>query len=76
MVNIENIKEIMEENNIEINCENMEEKTFLELGIDSVDMMMMIFSIKEKYQIDFIINRENTIEHLLTLINKEINNKK
>lgn len=76
MVNIEIIKEIMEENNIEVNCEAIEGKTFVELGIDSVDMMMMIFSIKEKYQIDFMINRENTIQQLIEIVNKEIKNKK
>lgn len=76
MINIKEIKEIMEENNIEVNSEDIGEKTFRELGIDSVDMMMMIFAIKEKYQIEFMINRENTVNQLILVVNKEIENKK
>ena len=76
MINIKEIKEIMEEKNIEVNSEDIGEKTFRELGIDSVDMMMMIFAIKEKYQIEFMINRENTVNQLILVVNKEIENKK
>ena len=76
MINIKEIKEIMEENNIEVTGEEIGEKTFRELGIDSVDMMMIVFSIKEKYQIDFMINKENTINQLILVVNKEIENKK
>ena len=76
MINIKEVKEIMQENNIDVTSEEIGEKTFKELGIDSVDMMMMIFAIKEKYQIDFMINRENTINQLIFAVNKEIENKK
>ena len=76
MINIKEVKEIMQENNIDVTSEEIGEKTFKELGIDSVDMMMMIFAIKEKYQIDFMINRENTINQLIFVVNNEIENKK
>lgn len=74
-MNIEELKEIIEENNIDINYDGMEEKTFSELGIDSVDLMMIIFAIKDKYGIDFMMNRENTIKNLIDVVNREIKNK-
>lgn len=74
-MNIEELKEIMEENNISVNYENMEEKTFEELDLDSVDLMMIIFSIKDKYAIDFMINRGNTVKNLMDIVNREIENK-
>lgn len=74
-MNIEELKEIIEENNIDINYDGMEEKTFPELGIDSVDLMMIIFAIKDKYGIDFMMNKENTIKNLIDVVNREIKNK-
>lgn len=74
-MNIEELKEIIEENNIDINYDGMEEKTFSELGIDSVDLMMIIFAIKDKYGIDFMMNKENTIKNLIDVVNREIKNK-
>ena len=74
-MNIEDLKEIIEENNIDINYEGMEGKTFSELGIDSVDLMMIVFAIKDKYDIDFMMNRENTIKNLIDVVNREIKNK-
>lgn len=75
-MNIEELKEIMEENNIDVNYDNMENKTFEELDLDSVDLMMIIFSIKEKYGIEFIMNRGNTVKDLIDRVNREIENKK
>lgn len=75
-MNIEELKEIMEENNIDVNYDNMENKTFEELDLDSVDLMMIIFSIKEKYGIEFIMNRGNTVKNLIDRVNREIENKK
>ena len=74
-MNIEELKEIREENNISVDYENMEEKTFEELDLDSVDLMMIIFSIKDKYGIDFMINRGNTVKNLIDIVNREIENK-
>lgn len=74
-MNIEELKEIIEENNIDINYDGMEEKTFSELGIDSIDLMMIIFAIKDKYGIDFMMNKENTIKNLIDVVNREIKNK-
>ena len=75
-MNIEELKEIMEENTIDVNYDNMENKTFEELDLDSVDLMMIIFSIKEKYGIEFIMNRGNTVKDLIDRVNREIENKK
>lgn len=76
LINKEKIIEMMKDNNIDIDYDiDMNNKSFEELGLDSVDLMMLSFSIKEEYKVDFMINRSNTMEHMIEVVNREINSK-
>lgn len=67
------IIEIMKDNDINIEYENIENRTFEELGIDSVDLMMVIFGIKTKYNIDLAPDKNITIQQMVDRINENLN---
>ena len=66
------IIEIMKDNDINIEYENIENRTFEELGIDSVDLMMVIFGIKTKYNIDLAPDKNITIQQMVDRINENL----
>ena len=65
--------EIMKENDIDIDYKNIENKTFEDLGIDSVDLMMIIFTIKTKYNVELSPDKNITIEQMVNKINEKLN---
>ena len=67
------IIEIMKENDIDIDYKNIENKTFEDLGIDSVDLMMIIFTIKTKYNVELSPDKNITIEQMVNKINEKLN---
>ena len=62
----------MKDNDINIEYENIENRTFEELGIDSVDLMMVIFGIKTKYNIDLAPDKNITIQQMVDRINENL----
>lgn len=69
-MNKEEILDLMRENNIDIDYTNTENKTFEELGLDSVDLMMLIFAIKSKYKVDLTPDKKITLEETVDRINE------
>ena len=80
MITIDEIRELLQSQNIEIGSEKISELgSFKDNGIDSISLMMLIVLIEEKHQIEIDTSLLSSLDELsagdfLAIVNKIINN--
>ena len=70
-MSMENLIELFKTNNIKVKGEISEEKTLSEIGIDSLDTMMVTYSIAETTGKELELNKSHTLRSILAMINAE-----
>ncbi len=68
-MNINDLKDFMKKCKFEINGEVTENATLGELGMESLDIMMLTFELGSEYNKDFEIKANNTIAEILNMVN-------
>lgn len=68
---MENLIELIKTSGVKIKDDIDENKTLSEVGIDSLDVMMVTYSIAEKTGMELEINKSNTPKAILAMINEK-----